>query len=150
TMYGGLTVALLQGLLGGIMFAIAGIPSAIFWGVVMAFLSIIPFVGAFVIFIPAGLILILGGAYLKGILIIVIGSIVISQIDNVVRPLLIAGKACMHPLLLFFALMGGVYLFGLLGIILGPLIAAVFVTLITIFEYKLHPESEMNFSEEPD
>ncbi len=150
TMYGGLTVALLQGLLGGIMFAIVGIPSAVFWGAVMAFLSIIPFVGAFIIFIPAGLILIIGGAYIKGLVIIVIGSLVISQVDNVVRPLLIAGKACMHPLLLFFALMGGVFLFGLLGVVLGPLIAAVFVTLITIFEYKLHPESEVSFSDETD
>lgn len=150
TMYGGLTVALMQGLLGGIMFAIAGIPSAIFWGVVMAFLSIIPFVGAFIIFIPAGLILILSGAYVKGILIIVVGSLLISQIDNIIRPLLIAGKASMHPLLLFFALMGGVYLFGLLGIVLGPMIAAVFVTLITIFEFKLHPESEISFYNDSD
>ena len=148
TMYGGLTVALLQGFLGGLMFAVAGIPSAVFWGTVMAFLSIIPFVGAFVIFIPAGLLLIISGAYLKGILIIVIGSVVISQVDNIIRPLLIAGKASMHPLLLFFALMGGVYLFGLLGVILGPIIAAVFVTLITIFEFKLHPEDEIVFSEE--
>ncbi len=150
TMYGGITVALLQGLLGGIMFAIVGIPSAVFWGAIMAFLSIIPFVGAFIIFIPAGLILILGGAYVKGLVIIIIGSLVISQVDNIIRPLLIAGKACMHPLLLFFALMGGVYLFGLLGVVLGPLIAAVFVTLITIFEYKLHPESEVNFSDDID
>lgn len=148
TMYGGVVVALLQGLLGGIMFAVMGIPSAVFWGAIMAFLSIIPFVGAFIIFIPAGLILIIGGSYFKGIAIIVIGSLVISQADNIIRPLLIAGKAAMHPLLLFFTLMGGVYMFGLLGIVLGPLIGAVFVTLITIFEFKLHPETELNISEE--
>ncbi|KAA3631808.1 MAG: AI-2E family transporter [Calditrichaeota bacterium] len=140
TMYGGVVVALIQGLIGGILFAAVGIPSAVFWGGIMAFLSIIPFVGAFVVFIPAGIILILGGSYVKGLVVIIIGSVIISQVDNLIRPYLIAGKASMHPLLLFFALLGGVYLFGLLGIVLGPIIAAIFVTLITIFELKLNPE----------
>ena len=144
TMYGGVIVALIQGTIGGILFAIVGIPSAVFWGAIMAFLSIIPFVGAFVVFIPAGIILILGGSVWKGIIVIVVGSVVISQVDNLIRPYLIAGKAAMHPLLLFFALLGGVYLFGLLGIVLGPIIAAIFVTLITIFELKLHPESDLS------
>lgn len=143
TMYGGVVVALLQGTLGGILFAAMGIPSSVFWGAIMAFLSIIPFVGAFVIFIPAGIIMIISGSYIKGILIIAIGSLVISQVDNIVRPFLISGKTSIHPLMLFFTIMGGIYLFGLLGIVLGPLIAAVFVTLLDIFEYKLHPDNEM-------
>ena len=148
TMYGGIVVALLQGLLGGIMFAVMGIPSAVFWGVIMAFLAIIPFVGAFIIYVPAGLILIIGGSYIKGILVIAIGSLVISQVDNVVRPYLISGKTSMHPLLLFFTILGGIYLFGLLGIVIGPLIAAVFITLLKIFEFKLHPEDETGLVEE--
>lgn len=150
TMYGGVVVALVQGLIGGIMFAIVGIPSAVFWGAIMAFLSVIPFVGAFIIYIPAGLILIIGGSYIKGIIVIAVGSVVISQIDNVLRPFLISGRTSMHPLLLFFTILGGVYMFGLLGIVLGPLIAAVFVTLLKIFEFKLHPEAEAGLSRDLD
>lgn len=105
----------------------------------MAFLSIIPLVGAFLVYVPAGVVLILGGSYISGIIVIAVGSLVISQIDNVIRPALISGKTSLHPLLLFFAIMGGIYLWGLLGIIIGPIIAAVFITLIKILEMKLHP-----------
>jgi predicted PurR-regulated permease PerM len=142
TMYGGVVVALLQGLLGGILFAIFGIASPVFWGAVMALLSIIPFVGAFIIYIPAGLILIFNGSYISGILVIAIGTVVVSQVDNIVRPLLVSGKTEMHPLLLFFSMLGGVALFGLLGVVLGPLIAAIFVTLLQILELKLHEGDE--------
>ncbi|HEX2896862.1 MAG TPA: AI-2E family transporter, partial [candidate division Zixibacteria bacterium] len=142
TMYGGLVVALLQGLLGGIMFAIFGISSPVFWGGVMAVLSIIPFIGAFIIYIPAGMILIFSGSYVQGILVIVIGTVVVSQVDNVLRPLLVSGKTEMHPLLLFFSMLGGVAMFGLLGVVLGPIIAAVFVSLLKILELRLQEGDE--------
>lgn len=142
TMYGGVVVALVQGVMGGAMFAIFGISSPVFWGAVMALLSIIPLVGAFIVYIPAGIILIISGSYVKGILVIAIGSVIISQVDNVLRPFLISGRTAMHPLLLFFSILGGIALFGLLGVVLGPLIAAVFVTLLKILELKLHPEPE--------
>jgi len=149
TMYGGVVVALIQGMLGGILFAIVGIPSAVFWGAIMAFLSIIPFLGAFIIYVPAGIILLLGGSYVKGIVVIAVGTFVISQSDNIIRPYLISGRTSMHPLMLFFAILGGIALFGLLGVVVGPLIAAVFVTLLRIFEFKLHPETEPEVGEEP-
>jgi len=148
TMYGGIVVALIQGSLGGILFAIMGIPSAIFWGAIMVVLSVIPFLGAFIIFLPAGVIMIIGGSYVKGIVIIAVGTLVISQIDNVIRPLLISGRTSMHPLLLFFSLMGGIALFGLLGVVVGPLIAAVFLTLLKIFEFKLHSPDDASLSQE--
>jgi len=148
TMYGGVIVAMIQGILGGILFAIVGIPSAVFWGTIMAFLSIIPFLGAFIVYIPAGIILIIGGSYIKGLVVIAIGTIVISQSDNVLRPMLISGKTSMHPLMLFFTIMGGILLFGLLGIVLGPLIGAGFLTLLKIFEFKLHPEAESHLAKE--
>jgi predicted PurR-regulated permease PerM len=135
-------VALIQGILGGILFFSVGIPSPVFWGAIMAFLSIIPVVGAFIVYVPAGVILIIGGSYVKGIVVLGVGAVVISQVDSVLRPLIIAGKASMHPLLLFFAIMGGIALFGLLGVVLGPMIAAIFLTLLKIFEFKLHPEAE--------
>jgi predicted PurR-regulated permease PerM len=141
TMYGGLAIALLQGLLGGILFAFLGIPSAVFWGAIMAFLALIPLVGAFIVYIPAGIILILGGSIVKGIVVISFG-ILVSQVDNIVRPLLISGRASMHPLLLFFAILGGISLFGLLGLVVGPMVAASFIILLKIFEMRLHPEEE--------
>ncbi len=143
TMYGGIVVAVIQGVLGGLLFAVMGLPSAIFWGAVMVFLSIIPFLGAFVVYLPAGVFLMLSGSYVKGILMIAIGTIVISQSDNIIRPYLISGRTEMHPLLLFFAIMGGVAMFGLLGVVVGPLIAAVFVAIIRLFEVRLHTPEDV-------
>ncbi|MDH3891652.1 MAG: AI-2E family transporter [candidate division Zixibacteria bacterium] len=139
TMYGGVVVALLQGFLGGVLFAVAGISSPIFWGAIMAFLAIIPFVGASIVYVPAGVILIFGGSYIKGIIVIAVG-LLISQTDNVVRPWMISGRTEMHPLMLFFSIMGGIALFGLLGLVMGPIIAAVFVTLIKVVEQRLHAD----------
>jgi predicted PurR-regulated permease PerM len=143
TMYGGVVVALLQGLLGGILFVIMGLPSPVFWGAVMAFLAFIPILGPFLVYIPAGLVLIFTGSPVKGILLIAIGSVVVSQIDNFLRPYLVSGKTGMHTMLLFISIMGGVYMFGLLGIVLGPFIAAVFVSMFDIFRLKLTEEDEI-------
>ena len=148
TMYGGVLIALVQGLLGAILFWLVGIPSPIFWGAVMAFLSIIPIVGAFVIYVPAGLILMMSGFLIKGIIVIAFGLGIISMIDNLLRPFLIAGKTCLHPLILFFAILGGISIFGLLGLVIGPLIAAVFLTMLRVFELKINPETEAAYSEE--
>ncbi len=140
TIYGGGVVALIQGVLGGVLFAIFGIASPVFWGAIMAFLSIIPFVGAFVVYIPAGILLMLGGSYIKGLLVIVLGVVVVSQIDNLIRPYLISGRTQMHPLLLFFSIMGGIAMLGLLGLVVGPLIAAVFDTILRVLEFRMHPD----------
>ena len=140
TMYGGVAVALMQGLLGGILFAIAGISSPVFWGAVMAFLSLLPFVGAFIVYVPAGIGLMLTGSPVMGIVVIAVGIGIISQIDNFVRPLLISGRTSMHPLLLFFSILGGITLFGLLGLVVGPIVAACFMILLKIFELRLQQE----------
>ncbi len=137
TMYSGVLIAFLQGALGGLLFYLFGIPSALFWGAIMAFLSILPFLGPFIVYIPAGLILILGGSYIKGGAIIVIGTLVVSSVDNVLRPYLMSGKTAMHPLILFFAIAGGVAVFGLLGIVVGPLVAAAFQTLLEVLEQRV-------------
>lgn len=136
-MYGGLVVALLQGFLGGVLFLIMGLPSPVFWGAVMAFLALLPLIGPFIIYIPAGIILIATGSPVKGILLIAIGSIIVSQIDNFLRPILASRETGMHTMLLFISIMGGAAVFGLLGVVLGPVIAAVFVTIFDIFRLKL-------------
>jgi predicted PurR-regulated permease PerM len=141
TMYGGVVMALIQGTLGGLLFAVMGITSPVFWGAVMGFLSFLPVLGPFIIYIPAGVILILAGSPIKGIITLVFGILVISQIDNFVRPLLFRGKTKMHTMLMFFSIMGGMALFGLVGIVLGPFIAAVFMSILKIFETKLRPET---------
>lgn len=129
TITSGLFVAFLQGVLGGILFAVVGLPSPIFWGAVMAFLSLLPVIGAFLIYIPAAAVLIVSGSMGKGIIVLVIGVGVISQLDNFLRPKLMANKTALHPLLLFFAMMGGIVAFGFTGMILGPVVAAAFVAL---------------------
>jgi predicted PurR-regulated permease PerM len=146
-MYGGVVIALIQGILGGIIFAVMGIPSAVFWGAVMAFLAFIPVLGPFLVYIPAGVILFLGGSYVKGILLIAIGTLVISQVDNFLRPLLFSGKTQTHTLMLFFSIMGGIAVFGLLGVVMGPFIAAVFISILKMFELQLHPEREKEIAE---
>jgi len=140
TMYGGVVVALIQGILGGVLFVIMGISSPVFWGAVMAFLAFVPILGPFLVYIPAGIILFLSGSPIKGILLIVIGVVVVSQIDNFLRPMLFSGKTQMHTLMLFFSIMGGIVLFGLLGVVLGPFVAAVFISLLKVFEMRMHPE----------
>jgi predicted PurR-regulated permease PerM len=134
TIYGGLVVAALQGALGGLMFWILGIPSPVFWGAVMAFL---PVLGAFIVFIPAAGILALSGFYIKAIILLAFGIGVVSQIDNVLKPLLISGRTELHPLLLFFSILGGLEVFGFLGIVLGPVVAAVFVGVFELYRGTL-------------
>lgn len=141
-MYGGVLIALIQGALGGILFAVFGISSPVFWGAIMAFLAFIPVLGPFLVYIPAGAILFFGGSPVKGIALIAIGTVVVSQIDNFLRPQLFSGKTQMHTLMLFFSIMGGLYMFGLIGVVMGPLIAAVFISLLRVFEVRLNPPDE--------
>ncbi|MEZ5357350.1 MAG: AI-2E family transporter [Candidatus Zixiibacteriota bacterium] len=148
TMYGGVVVSLIQGFIGGLLFLIMGLPSPVFWGAFMAFLAFIPIVGPSMIYIPAGLILIFTGSTVKGILLIVIGTIIVSQVDNFLRPLMVSGKTGMHTMLLFISILGGIYVFGLLGIVLGPFIAAVFVTIFDVFRLRLTENGIAESSEE--
>lgn len=142
TMYSGALIALLQGFLGGLLFWIVGIPSALFWGSIMAFLSILPFIGAFIVYIPAGLILILSGSWVKGLIVLLFGTVIVSQVDNFLRPMLVAGRTSMHALLLFFSMAGGVAMFGLVGLVVGPLVAAMFVAVLDLVTLRLQqPEA---------
>jgi predicted PurR-regulated permease PerM len=140
TMYGGILIALIQGVLGGLSFWILGLPSPIFWGTVMGLLSFIPIGGTALIWGPAAIILLIGGAVLKGIVLVGIGVFVISMVDNLLRPFFISTRTNIHPLLLFFAVLGGVQAFGLIGVIAGPLIATLFLTLIEIYIQGVKPE----------
>lgn len=133
TIYGGIVVAIVQGILGGIIFWILGISSPVLWGTAMTFLSFIPIGGTALIWGPAAIFLFLQGAFLKGIILLGLGVFGISMVDNLLRPLFISTRTKIHPLLLFFAVLGGIQVFGLIGLVAGPLIVTLFLTLIEIY-----------------
>lgn len=120
----GFVVAGVQGLLGGLAFALLGLAAPVFWGVMMGFFSLLPLIGAWVIYVPAALWLFLSGEALRGIILVAIGIGIVSTVDNFLRPALITGQARLHGLLVFISLLGGVVAFGMIGLVLGPIVVA--------------------------
>lgn len=125
-------VAIIQGSLGGITFAILGIGAPIFWSVMMTFFALLP-LGAGVIWVPFAGWLILTGHVGRGIVLIAIGAGVIGLVDNFLRPIMLSGRAQMNGLLVFISLLGGLAAFGLLGLVLGPVIMASAVSWINAY-----------------
>lgn len=130
TIYGGVIVAMVQGILGGAAFAVLGIGSPIFWGSAMALMSFVPLLGTSIIWLPASAILLFEGAYVKGIGLILIGIFVISMVDNILKPLIIGGRTKMPTVVIFFTVLGGIKVFGLLGLVMGPLVFALFLSVV--------------------
>lgn len=133
TIKGTLVVGGVQGILGGIMFAILGIQGAVFWGVVMIFLSILPAVGATLVWLPAAIFLMLGGALGKGVILLVYGFLVIGLADNILRPILVGRDTKMPDWLILVSTLGGLTSFGISGFVIGPIIAAMFLAIWTMF-----------------
>lgn len=137
TIYGNIMVAIVQGLLGGVSFWLLGIPSPIVWGTLMGLLSLLPVLGAFLVWIPAAILLLTSGHVVKGIILLAFGTFIISTIDNVLRAFVVAGRAQMHPLVVFFSVLGGLLLFGAVGLLLGPVLFVVSLTLIEVARRSL-------------
>ena len=137
TITAGLVVAVVQGVLGGITFAALSLPSPVFWGVVIAFLSLIPILGAWMVWLPGGIGLLLTGDVTRGIILLVAGALLISTIDNFLRPMLIAGRSELNGLLVFVSVLGGMQVFGLIGLVLGPLTVAMAAGLIRGYRESL-------------
>jgi predicted PurR-regulated permease PerM len=133
TLRGSLLIAILQGGLAGIAFAVAGIPNAVFWGSVMAILSTIPNVGAALVWVPAAAILIFQGDTTTGIALAAFCALVVGSLDNVLRPILVGKDTKMHELLIFFSTLGGIFLLGFPGLFIGPVIASLFVSIWEIY-----------------
>ncbi|MDQ3801042.1 MAG: AI-2E family transporter [Acidobacteriota bacterium] len=125
TVYGTIAVSLVQGTLGGLMFWWLGVPAPLVWGVVMFLLSLIPVLGAPVVWIPAALFLGLTGEPGKALILAGWGVFVIGSVDNLLYPVLVGDKIRMHPLLVFFSVIGGLALIGSAGLVLGPVAVAV-------------------------
>ena len=133
TLKGTLLIGLLQGGLAGIAFAVVGMDNAVFWGTVMAVLSIIPSVGSALVWGPTSIILIVQGNVASGVGLLIFCGVVVGSLDNVLRPILVGKDTKMHELLIFFGTLGGIVMFGITGIFIGPLIASLFVTIWEIY-----------------
>jgi len=136
TVFGGIVVAAVQGSLGGLGFFILGLPSPALWGAVMAFLAMIPFLGAPVIWFPVVVLLLIKGLFLKGIFLLLWGAFVVGLADNILRPLIIGRNTQLHPLLVFFSVFGGLLLMGPIGLFLGPVILSLTLTIIDFVEKR--------------
>lgn len=129
---GSLLTALTQGMVGGFGLWLAGFPG-LFWGAVMAFASLIPFVGTALIWVPAAIYLAVTGEYGWAMFMALWGAVVVGSIDNFLRPLFMQGSS-LSTVVVFFSLIGGLQVFGLIGLIYGPLIFSVAFVLFRIYE----------------
>ena len=138
---GTLVTAAAQGVAGGFAFWVAGLPG-LFWGMVMAFASLIPIVGTALVWVPAAGYLFLSGHWGYGIFMVLWCVIVVGMIDNFVRPLFMKGSADMSTLMIFFSIMGGINYFGLIGLLYGPLIFG--LAMVFLYIYSLEFELFLN------
>lgn len=121
--YGTFAVAAVQGTLGGLMFWALGLPTPLLWGLVMGLLSIVPVLGAFIVWIPAAILLLLDGSWIRALIVAGWGGIVVGSIDNILRPIFVGNRLRLHTIPAFISIIGGLLLFGAPGFILGPLAA---------------------------
>lgn len=126
--------AIAQGFVGGIGFAIAGVPSPVFWGAAMAFFSLMPVVGTALIWVPAVLILFILDNFWPAVFVLLWGVFAVGAVDNLLRPFLIGGKSHTYPLLTFLVVLAGVVKMGLKGVIVGPLVLIILLSFVHIYE----------------
>ncbi len=141
TVKGNLLVAMVQGALGGIIFWILGLPAAVLWGVLMAVLSLIPAVGAALVWAPAAIYLFAVGSWISGTVLVLFGVLVIGLADNVLRPILVGRDTKLPDYIVLFSTLGGIALMGINGFVLGPLVAALFMTFWDIFMIEFNDEN---------
>lgn len=142
TVKGTLVVAVIQGALGGLAFWLLGIHAPLLWAVVMAVVSLLPAIGAALIWLPVALYLLLTGAIWQGIVLIAFGVLVIGLVDNVLRPFLVGQDTRMPDYLVLISTLGGIAIFGGNGFVIGPVIAALFIAAWSIFSAELRKAAE--------
>ena len=134
TLWGTVIVAVVQGFLGGVGFLIFGLPQPAFWGTVMIPASVIPLVGSALIWGPAAIYLLFTGHIATGVGLIIWGGVVVSVIDNVLKPILVKGSGSTPSIFILFSILGGITYFGMIGFILGPLILSFLLSLLRIYQ----------------
>lgn len=140
---GTVLVAMIQGLIIGIAYAVVGVPNALLLGVVSAVLCVIPLLGAPVVYIPVGLLLIAQGNMTGGLIVLGVGFAIVSQIDNVLKPFFIGGRANLHPMAIFFSILGGVLLVGPIGVMAGPMALTVLLALQDVVRARYARQEEI-------
>jgi predicted PurR-regulated permease PerM len=141
TVYGGVLIAIIQGTLGGFAFYFLGIDSPVMWGVAMSVMSFVPLLGTFIIWGPTSVYLAMQGEYINGLVLFLFGVLVISMVDNILKPIIIGSRTKMPTIVILFSVLGGIKLFGVIGLITGPLVTAVFLSVFEIFSH-LERESD--------
>jgi predicted PurR-regulated permease PerM len=139
---GVLVIAAVQGALGGMAFAILGVPSPLMWGAVMFVTSMIPLGGSALTWGPVALYLLFTGQWVKALLLAIWGAGVIGMLDNVLRPRLVGKRTRLHELLVFFSVIGGLAVFGPLGLVIGPVVVAITLGLLDVFRQIQRPAAQ--------
>lgn len=142
TVYGTFAVSIVQGTMGGLMFWWLGLPSPVLWGVVMALLAVVPVLGAFIVWVPAAIFLLLDGSEGKALLLTIWGAVVVGGIDNLLYPMLVGSRLKMHTIIAFISIVGGLIVFGPSGLILGPVMFTVTRILLEIWSTQNEAEQE--------
>jgi predicted PurR-regulated permease PerM len=142
TVKGNVLVAAAQGTLGGLIFWFLGVQAPLFWGVLMAFLSLLPAVGAAIVWAPVAVYFLVTGAIWQGVVLIAFGVVVIGLVDNILRPILVGKDTKMPDYVVLLSTLGGMALFGINGFVIGPVIAALFIAAWDLFASadEFHPE----------
>jgi predicted PurR-regulated permease PerM len=149
TIKGNVIVAVIQGTLGGLIFWALDIPSATLWGVVMALLSLLPVVGASLVWGPVAIYYGLTGEYFAAIVLALFGAVVISLVDNILRPILVGKDTRMPDYLVLISTLGGLVLFGMSGFVAGPLIAVLFLVAWDLFTTRDEPTVQLPTDRSP-
>jgi predicted PurR-regulated permease PerM len=136
TIYGTFLVAVIQGTLGGLMFWMLGIPAPLVWGTVMAILSLVPTLGAFVVCLPAAILLGAQGHWVKAIILVAWGVLAVGSVDNILHPIVVGQQMRMHTVPVFIATVGGLFLLGAPGIVLGPVVFAMTLALLQVLRRR--------------
>jgi predicted PurR-regulated permease PerM len=131
--YGNTLTALVQGATGLLGLLIAGVPHAVVWSMAMVVAALIPIGGTALVWGPVSLALFMTGHYTESLFFFVWGAVMVSTVDNLVRPRLCGSRMTLHPLLVFLSMFGGLAVFGAMGLLVGPLIAAIFMSMVRIY-----------------
>lgn len=149
TIFGTVTVAMVQGLLGGMMFWALGLPAPLLWGVVMGIVAIVPVLGTFVIWAPAVLILMSTGHTAKAFILLGWSLLIVSTVDNLLYPVLVGNRLRMHTIPTFISLVGGILVFGAAGLILGPVILTITLFLLEYWRNESAVEAKADMENLP-
>ncbi len=142
TIKGSLIIAMVQGFLGGCIFYLLDIRAPILWGVIMTLLSLVPMIGAGLVWLPVAIYLFAVGETVSGIILVAFGILVIGLVDNILRPILVGRDTKLPDYLVLLSTLGGFMMFDMNGFIIGPVVATLFVTCWNIFIEEYNNESD--------